>query len=188
MLRVEENILTETERKKVVDWITQNEYLDSFNNTSDNEDTSRAAFSVTFKSTDLPEILNFMKDKRTNIYNMVGIVTHKSGDIPEHVDDDFVWYMKDNDMPGMFIKHPNTTCVYYANVPEDMTGGDTILKYDDIVTVPPKQNSTVEFTSDTPHSVTAMQASGPRVVLVCEKYTLLKPALELLNTPIYRKG
>lgn len=188
MLVIKDQILSSTDRLRVVDWITQNEYLESFNSTTDSEDTNRSAFSVTFKSQDLPEMLNFMKDNKTNIYNMIGIVTHKSGDIPEHVDDDFVWYMRDNDVPGMFIKHPNTTCVYYANIPTNMTGGDTVFKCDSTVTVPPTENSTVEFSSNIPHSVTAMQADGPRVVLVCEKYTLLKSALTYLDTPIYRKG
>ena len=96
--------------------------------------------------------------------------------------------MKDLQIPEIYIKPPNTTCVYYASIPGDMTGGDTIFKCKNTITAPAVENSMIEFSSNIPHSVTAMAAKSPRVVLVCEKYKLLRPALQYLKTPIYREG
>lgn len=188
MIIFKEDVLIEDHQQSVVDWITNNENLATFNNTTESSDTSREAFACTFKRGDLPETLDFFRDTKTNIYNIIGIITYSSGDIPEHVDDDLVWYMKDLQIPEIYIKPPNTTCVYYASIPGDMTGGDTIFKCKNTITAPAVENSMVEFSSNIPHSVTAMAAKSPRVVLVCEKYKLLRPALQYLKTPIYREG
>ena len=188
MIVFSDNVLSESHRVDIVEWIVNMEHLACFDGTTNSDDTSRKAFAVTFKPDDLPDKLEFLKDGKTNIYNIVGIVTYHSGDIPEHIDDDFVWYMKEMNLPEMYIKHPTTTCVYYASIPRSMKGGETIFKCKNTITAPPEQNSMVEFSSDIPHSVTAMEAIEPRVVLVCEKYKLLRPALQHITTPIYREG
>ena len=188
MIVFKSEVLSDDHRRDISEWIINMEHLSNFDGTGISEDTSRKAFAVTFKTEDLPERLDFLKDNKTNIYNIVGIVTYNSGDIPEHIDDDFVWYMKEIQVPEMYIKHPSTTCVYYAEIPQSMKGGETIFKCENTITAPPEQNSMVEFSSNIPHSVTAMEAKGPRVVLVCEKYKLLRPALQHITTPIYREG
>ena len=73
MITFKEDLLIEDHRQKVVDWITNNENLAAFNNTTESSDTSREAFACTFKRGDLPETLDFFRDPKTNIYNIICI-------------------------------------------------------------------------------------------------------------------
>lgn len=192
MIKVTDNVLDECHRARVRDWIATNEHLSVFENTTENEDTKRSAFAVTYSVDDLPFMLNFFnQDTRTNIYNFVGIITLNSGDIPEHVDDDFECYMREMNIPPLYIRSPRTTSVYYVSICPTMTGGETVFRGDDItkqMTVQGKQNEMVTFSSNTPHSVTSMRCDNPRIVLVCERYKLPKRALDLITTPIFREG
>lgn len=186
MIETKQNILDETSRLELVTWITTNENLLKFNTTTVSEDTDRYAFSVTFDDNTLPDMLHFFRSPGTNIYNFVGIMTKASGDIPEHVDEDFKCYMEGTDIPKYLIKEPHTTTVYYAQIDDNMIGGDTIIGDQ---TYPAKQNTTLSFPSNTPHSVTSMKTPGlPRVVLVCEKYKIMRVCMKYLEFPIYRAG
>lgn len=186
MIEVKQNILSESHRLKLVAWITTNEHLLKFNTTTESSDTDRDAFAVTFDDETLPEWLNFFRETGTNIYNFVGIVTYVSGDIPEHIDEDFKCYLDGTDLPKYLIKEPHTTTVYYAQIDTNMIGGDTII---DSRAYKAMQNTTLSFPSNTPHSVTSMKSNGsPRVVLVCEKYKLMRLCINRLEFPIYRSG
>ena len=180
------NILTNSHREEVYTWATTNEHLGEFNNTSTSTYTSRQAFSATFTRNNLPEVLDFFECNQTNIYNIICIITFNSGDIPEHTDDDLTCYMRELRLPEIFIKLPHTTSVYYVDICPRQKGGETIFGDERIC---PEVNSILTFPSSTPHSVTAITgALRPRVAIVCEKYKLLKPALELIKTPTYRPG
>ena len=193
MLTISNEVLEEDHRNRVCDWIAGNEYLSAFENTTENKDTKRSAFAVTYSANDLPFMLKFFKqDERTNIYNIIGIVTINSGDIPEHVDDDFECYMKESNVPPLYIRSPRTTSVYYASICPTMVGGDTVFTSTDPnkhpITIGAEQNSMVTFSSNMPHSVTSMKCEEPRIVLVCERYKLPRIAMKHFNTPIFRKG
>lgn len=187
MLTIKKNILNDYNRRQLRSWVLDNKYLREFNGTTLSYDTSRLAFAVTYKISDLPERLHFFKEEDINLYNIIAIVTYRSGDIPEHVDDDLTCYMRDVSLiPEMFIKDPLTTSVYYVDMCNSMTGGETIFRDK---TITPEVNSMLSFPSNKPHSVSAINgASRPRVVIVCEKYKLLKSALKLIETPLYRPG
>ena len=125
-------------------------------------------------------------ERERDVYNIVCIITRQSGDIPEHVDDDFMCYMKTVDMPQYLIRPPHETCVYYVQIDPEMTGGETVIADKKYTAT---QNSTLTFPSDTPHAVTSMNSPNlPRVVLVCERYRLLKMCMSHLEFPIFRAG
>lgn len=193
MLTIKNDVLDEHHRQRLCDWIVDSEHLSAFDTATESSDTRRSAFAVTYKSSDLPIALKFLKEKRVNVYNIVAIVTYQSGDIPEHVDDDLTCYMRaTNLIPEMYIKHPDTTSVYYVNVCDSMVGGETIFNEHTTnrnpITIGAEQNMMVTFSSNIPHRVNAMECDNPRIVLVCEKYRFLKSAMPLIKTPIYRKG
>jgi uncharacterized protein YeeX (DUF496 family) len=187
MIDITYNIHDELTRNKIYEWVTQSKYLKDFNKRETiYSDTNRKAFAVTFKKSDLPDLLHHYISNDTNIYNFIGIITSAKGDIPEHVDDDFTEYMKSKQFPGIYTKLPHTTCVYYIDICDEMAGGEVIMKTDNYK---PVSNMLACFPSDEPHSVTAIEyASKPRVVLVCEKYKLLSSVVNKLETPLYRAG
>lgn len=183
---IDNDILDKEHNKQVLDWIVNNPNLDKFNNTTTQQDTDREAFAVTYCDDTLPDMLEFLRHERTNVYNIVCIITRQSGDIPEHVDDDFMCYMKTVDMPQYLIRPPHETCVYYVQIDPEMTGGETVIADKKYTAT---QNSTLTFPSDTPHAVTSMNSPNlPRVVLVCERYRLLKMCMSHLEFPIFRAG
>lgn len=187
MIVINNNYLSESERLDIYDWVINSEYLDDFSLTETGSlDTKRRAFSVTYKSEEVPDILRHYVLPDYNIYNFIGIVTEISGDIPEHEDDDLVTHMRSIKCPEIFVKYPGTTVVYYVDICEDMDGGDLLHAGE---SYHPETNMLVTFPSNEPHSVTEVKSlTRPRVVLVCEKYKLLGPAIKLLNTPLWRAG
>lgn len=189
-ISVENDVVSESVRQFVLDWISNNESLDSFNTTTVNESTDREAFAVTYTRSTLPTQLQYFVAPKTNVYNFVGIITRKSGDIPTHTDDDLTCEMREAQLNPLYVKLPHTTSVHYVDICEQMSGGDTIFECEDKqVTVPSTQNAMVTFPSSVPHSVTAIESTTkPRVVLVCEKYYMLGPGIRELSIGEYRSG
>jgi hypothetical protein len=186
-MNINKNYLKESDRKNILSWIVDNEHLKDFSdNTTTNESTIRHAFSVTYTKDNIPELLKCFVESDANVYNFISVVTSRAGDIPEHVDDDLTCYMMENNFPAMYVKMPNTTNVYYVDVCPVMEGGDLVC--DDVI-VKPETNMMVELPGGTPHAVTQIvKCKRPRVVLVCERYRLLRTAADMLNTPMYRDG
>jgi hypothetical protein len=186
MINIKNNLLSLEERSELYNWVINNDHLYTFKTDSEQSDDDRFAFAVTYSIMDLPDVFNIFVDVKTNVYNIISIVTHATGDIPTHIDDDLTCYMRSKNMPNIYIKHPHTTCVYYVNIWKDMIGGETV--FEDCM-IKPESNMFMSFPSDAEHSVTAMHSGkSPRVVIVCEKYKLLTSAVKHLNTPIWRAG
>ena len=186
MISTDTDVLTETHRQDVVRWVLSSEHLDKFNNTTTQSDTRRDAFAATYDKTTLPEMFQFFECDKTNVYNLVCIVTYQSGDIPEHQDDDFTCHMLENNVLPLYASRPHTTSVYYAQIDPGMTGGHTVINQQQHEAI---QNGMLSFPSHTPHSVTSMNSPGvARVVVVCEKYRLLRKCLSQFEFPIFRAG
>jgi hypothetical protein len=187
MITVKNNVSSCDLQSKLYKWVINNDYLDTFNTNTKHGDTDRKAFAVTYSHTNIPDMFEIFKDDYTNIYNIIGIITYTAGDIPKHIDDDLTCYMRSINIPNIYIKYPHITCVYYVDVCKEMIGGQTVFDNNCLVT--PVSNMLMCFPSGLEHSVTAIKSSkSPRVVVVCEKYKLLRSAIRSLNTPPWRAG
>jgi hypothetical protein len=169
------NFLSEQERVRVKEWITDSYYLDTFGD-------GRKAFSATFKTGEAPPLLRIFEGD-ANVYHFVGIVTELKGAIVEHIDEELVNYFRDH--RDVEIRYPNTL-VYYVDIDENMEGGQLLV---DGFSISPQTNMLVQLDPKTPHAVAAVsKLSKPRIVLVCEQYKLLKYNVDFLDTPKYERG
>ena len=172
------NFLSEKNRSKIFDWISNNPYLDDDFNL-------KKGFAVTFKREELPEFLEDFKDDKFNTYNFIGFFTYKGGFIEPHVDDDLYLYVKEKINPKFLISLPETI-VYYVDVCENMVGGNLIVDNKEYT---PITNSAMLLEKNKVHAVTEVKSfDRTRTVLVCEKYNIISKYRDTLDTPIYRYG
>lgn len=175
---------TDDTRTRILDWILHNDHLKAFDNPDGS--TRREAFSIAYHSDTLPDWLKCFETGGVNVYNFIAIATYNSGEIDPHVDDDLVHHMRELNIPGIYISLPQSTCVYYVDICEHMIGGELICGDDVYV---PIINSCVELSRGEVHSVRAIESCDqPRVVLVCEHYRILPPAIKLIQLGEYREG
>nr|WP_199306733.1 2OG-Fe(II) oxygenase [Anabaena sphaerica] len=83
------------------------------------------------------------------------------------------------------IEPPHLVSVLYVRVPENMEGGELVLKSTkrQVGQVKPQTNTLVYFQGDLTHSVNAVTTPGNRLSLVCEQYNLSDAELE--EIPIF---
>ncbi|MBD2441454.1 2OG-Fe(II) oxygenase [Nostoc sp. FACHB-110] len=81
------------------------------------------------------------------------------------------------------IEPPTFVSVLYVRVPENMEGGELVLKSHkrQLGQIKPQMNTLLYFQGDLTHSVNAVRTPGNRLSLVCEQYTLSDA--ELLEIP-----
>ncbi|MBD1219356.1 MAG: 2OG-Fe(II) oxygenase [Aphanizomenon flos-aquae Clear-A1] len=78
------------------------------------------------------------------------------------------------------VEPPAFVSVLYVRVPEDMQGGELVLKSQkrQVGQIKPQTNSLIYFQGDLTHSVNAVITVGNRLSLVCEQYSLSEDELE----------
>jgi predicted 2-oxoglutarate/Fe(II)-dependent dioxygenase YbiX len=78
------------------------------------------------------------------------------------------------------VEPPAFVSVLYVRVPEDMQGGELVLKLQkrQVGQIKPQTNSLIYFQGDLTHSVNAVITVGNRLSLVCEQYSLSEDELE----------
>jgi len=78
------------------------------------------------------------------------------------------------------VEPPAFVSVLYVRVPEDMQGGELVLKSQkrQVGQIKPQTNSLIYFQGDLTHSVNAVITVGNRLSLVCEQYCLSEDELE----------
>jgi len=172
------DFLKESDRNSILDWIANNPFLDD-------DENQKKGFASTYKKDELPDWLNSFKDEKYNIYNFIGFFTFVGGFIEPHTDHDLFSYVKRKIDPSFIIGFPETI-VYYADVCENMVGGNLIVDDKEIT---PVTNSAVYLEKNKVHSVTEVKSfDRERIVLVCEKYFLIESYYNKLVTPIHRYG
>jgi len=84
------------------------------------------------------------------------------------------------------IEPPNVVSVLYVQVPEDLEGGELVLKSQkrQVGKIRPQPNNLLFFQGDLTHSVNGVTSSGFRLSLVCEQYSL--DAEELEDIPEFK--
>ena len=78
------------------------------------------------------------------------------------------------------VEPPASVSVLYVRVPEDMEGGELVLKLQkrQVGQIKPQTNSLIYFQGDLTHAVNAVTSPGNRLSLVCEQYCLSEDELE----------
>ena len=78
------------------------------------------------------------------------------------------------------VEPPASVSVLYVRVPENMEGGELVLKSQkrQVGQIKPQTNSLIYFQGDLTHSVNAVITVGNRLSLVCEQYCLSEDELE----------
>lgn len=78
------------------------------------------------------------------------------------------------------VEPPASVSVLYVRVPEDMEGGELVLKLQkrQVGQIKPQTNSLIYFQGDLTHAVNAVTTQGNRLSLVCEQYCLSEDELE----------
>lgn len=78
------------------------------------------------------------------------------------------------------VEPPAFVSVLYVRVPEDMQGGELVLKSQkrQVGQIKPQTNSLIYFQGDLTHSVNGVITVGNRLSLVCEQYCLSEDELE----------
>ncbi|MBD2449868.1 2OG-Fe(II) oxygenase [Nostoc sp. FACHB-152] len=81
------------------------------------------------------------------------------------------------------VEPPTFVSVLYVRVPENMEGGELVLKSHkrQLGQIKPQMNTLLYFQGDLTHSVNAVKTPGNRLSLVCEQYTLSD--VELVEIP-----
>ena len=84
------------------------------------------------------------------------------------------------------IEPPTIVSVLYIHVPQNLTGGELVLKSHkrQIGQIRPKTNTLLFFQGNLTHSVNEMISQGDRLSLVCEQYNLENE--ELLEIPPFK--
>ncbi|MDH6058784.1 2OG-Fe(II) oxygenase [Umezakia ovalisporum] len=96
--------------------------------------------------------------------------------VDPHIDRSLRSYCK-TVAPPLFVS------VLYVRLPEDMQGGELVLKSEkrQLGQIKPQINTLLCFQGDLIHSVNTVKTSGHRLSLVCEQYSLSKG--ELVEIP-----
>lgn len=77
------------------------------------------------------------------------------------------------------VEPPMCVSVLYVRLPEDMVGGELVLKSHkrQLGQIKPQVNTLVYFQGDLTHSVNPVETRGNRLSLVCEQYSLSQSEL-----------
>ncbi len=78
------------------------------------------------------------------------------------------------------VEPPAWVSVLYVQVPSDLRGGELVLRRhkQQVGQIKPTVNTLVYFQGDLTHAVNAVQATGTRLSLVCEQYSLSDAELD----------
>jgi predicted 2-oxoglutarate/Fe(II)-dependent dioxygenase YbiX len=149
---------------------------------SDNFSTTKG-FSVIFKRSALDEVIRhfpFFKPylqvvikQACNAFYLNPLVLERGGSVEEHIDCSISSY-------DMVLTTPNLVSVLYVQVPEELEGGELLLKAGNhlVGSIVPQTNTLVYFLGRLLHSVNKVKCSQPRISLICEQYHLREDRLE----------
>ncbi|AFZ58053.1 2OG-Fe(II) oxygenase [Anabaena cylindrica FACHB-243] len=122
--------------------------------------------------------LDLALQSNCNAFYLNPLLLKEGSRVDPHIDRSLRSYCKT-------IEPPNIVSVLYVRVPENMEGGELVLKSTkrQVGKVKPQTNTLVYFQGDLTHSVNAVKTPGNRLSLVCEQYNLSEAELE--EIPIF---
>ncbi|MBD2503783.1 2OG-Fe(II) oxygenase [Anabaena azotica] len=134
-------------------------------------------FSVVFRRSHIPTVeqkfpyfkpyLDLALRPNCNAFYLNPLLLKEGSRVDPHIDRSLRSYCKT-------IEPPMYVSVLYVRVPENMQGGELVLKANkrQLGQIKPQMNSLVYFQGDLTHSVNAVKTPGNRLSLVCEQYSL----------------
>ena len=107
-----------------------------------------------------------------NAFYLNPLLLKEGSRVDPHIDRSLLSYCKTIE-PPMFVS------VLYVRVPENMDGGELVLKSHkrQLGQIKPQMNTLLYFQGDLTHSVNAVKTPGNRLSLVCEQYSLSEEEL-----------
>ncbi|MFZ4665384.1 MAG: 2OG-Fe(II) oxygenase [Prochlorotrichaceae cyanobacterium] len=185
--RLEANVLDDRSLQKLWERINASPYFTVNNLNRDFVQTK--GFSVVFQREGLAIVeekfpffkpyLDIALDPHCNAFYLNPLLLMEGSRVDPHIDRSLRSYCKTIDPPYL-------VSVLYVRIPENMEGGELVLKSAkrQVGEIKPKENSLVYFQGDLTHLVKPVKTTGHRLSLVCEQYALIPSELE--NIPIFR--
>ncbi|MBW4564278.1 MAG: 2OG-Fe(II) oxygenase [Mojavia pulchra JT2-VF2] len=108
-----------------------------------------------------------------NAFYLNPLLLEEGSRVDPHIDRSLRSYCKT-------VEPPAVVSVLYVRVPQDMEGGELVLKSHkrQLGQIKPQMNTLLYFQGDLTHSVNAVKTPGNRLSLVCEQYTLSEAELQ----------
>lgn len=101
-----------------------------------------------------------------NAFYLNTLILNSGNSVAEHVDCSIAEY-------DMIYTNPRLVSVFYVDVPQDIQGGELVLRLEEENRqIRPKTNSLIFFLGNLYHRVNQVTSSKPRISLVCEQYNL----------------
>ena len=185
--RLQANVLDDRSLQKLGEKINSSPYFTVNNLNRDFVQTK--GFSVVFQREGLAIVeqkfpffkpyLDIALEPHCNAFYLNPLLLRDGSRVDPHIDRSLRSYCKTIDPP--FV-----VSVLYVRVPENMEGGELVLKSAkrQVGEITPKENSLVYFQGDLTHLVKPVKTTGNRLSLVCEQYALIPRELE--DIPVFR--
>ena len=134
-------------------------------------------FSIIFKREGIPTVVEYFPDLSTylktalkslcNAFYLNILILTEGSSVTEHIDCSICEYFQE-------LVSPRLVSVLYVQVPKNMQGGQLVISLDseEIATIQPQENMLLHFLGSLTHRVEGVQASQPRISIVCEQYNL----------------
>ncbi|PSB17385.1 iron-regulated protein [filamentous cyanobacterium CCP2] len=134
-------------------------------------------FSVVFQRAGIPEVerrfpffkpyLDRALQPTCNAFYLNPLLLQSGSRVDPHIDRSLRSYCKT-------IEPPVMVSVLYVQVPEQLQGGELVLRNhrQQVGQIKPQVNTLLYFQGNLTHSVNAVQTAGIRLSLVCEQYSL----------------
>ncbi|XWK88509.1 MAG: 2OG-Fe(II) oxygenase [Phormidium sp.] len=140
-------------------------------------------FSVVFHRSEIAEVerkfpffkpyLDRALEPVCNAFYLNPLLLQEGSRVDPHIDRSLRSYCKT-------IEPPMVVSVLYVQVPENLQGGELVLRNhkQQVGQIKPQVNTLVYFQGDLTHSVNAVKTPGTRLSLVCEQYSLSEKELQ----------
>ncbi|MBD2200041.1 MULTISPECIES: 2OG-Fe(II) oxygenase [Calothrix] len=134
-------------------------------------------FSVVFQKSHIAKVeqkfpyfkpyMDLALKENCNAFYLNPLLLKEGSRVDPHIDRSLRSYCKTIE-PPLFVS------VLYVRVPENMQGGELVLRSQkrQLGQIKPQMNTLLYFQGDLTHSVNAVQTPGYRLSLVCEQYSL----------------
>lgn len=179
--QIQNNVLSDRYLNELWNKVSSHAYF-SVNNLN-RDFVKTKGFSVVFQRDGLPIVeqkfpffkpyLDLAIQPDCNAFYLNPLLLEEGSRVDPHIDRSLRSYYKTIDPPFL-------VSVLYVRIPENMMGGELILKSAKrhVAKITPQRNSLIYFQGDLIHAVNPVKTAGSRLSLVCEQYALSTSEME----------